>query len=346
MDKNRDGKVTMSDIAEELEISKNAVSLALRGKSGVSEALRRKIIDTARAMGYQGFIPESENCCIVALVPEYIYRDVYFYSEIFWAVEQETRSLGHTLVTLSVSAQVQEALTLPQLPTELNILGMLTIGVFNRPYLVKLKETGIPLVSVDIAYNDIDIPSVCSSNLSGGYRAVEHLIKNGHSQIGFIGPIHAAQSIYERWCGYQKAMLEYHLTVNPAYSILGDLEHFQLLDSPEVLAPYVNAIRRFPDAWFCAGDRIALSLMNILSGKGIDIPGAVSVIGFDDLDFGKFSMPPLTTMRVDRRAMGQAAVQLLTGEKRFLKGEASGAYTLSLSTRLMERESVKNRTRT
>ena len=337
----QDRKITMNDIAQRLGISKNAVSLALGGKSGVSDPLRRKVIETARQMGYCGRIPQNENGCIVALVPEYIHNDAYFYSDIFWAVEQQTRSIGHTFSTISISRQDEADLVLPQFPQGMEILGVLCIGVLSQPFLKKLIKTGVRLMSVDIAYNNLPISSITSANLAGGYQATEYLIQRGHREIGFVGPIRIAQSVYERWCGFQQAMAAHHLPIYSDYNILGDFEHFQLLDMPDVLLPYFNKIKKLPTAWFCAGDRIALSMLSILSGNGMTVPRDISIIGYDNLDFGKLSVPPLTTIAVDRKAMGRIAVQLLAGDQPF-SDEESGEYVVSLANQLVERASVKN----
>lgn len=330
-------KVTMQDIAERLNISKNSVSLALNNKKGVSDHLRRQIRETARQMNYGGYAAmEDKSRCILSVVPEYLHNDPYFYSDIFWSIEREATKEGHISIMSSLSRKAEANLTLPPLPPEMDIAGILVIGVVSDAYVIRLKELGYPVISVDIAHPDTSVRCIASANLTGGFSATQYLIARGHRRIGFIGPIYSAQSIYERWCGFQQAMDLHGLNITPGYHITGSRNEFKLFDTTEALEPLVNALDGRPTAWFCAGDRIALALMNILARAGVNVPGDVSVVGFDDIPLSQLIFPPLTTMRVDRKLMGRLAV------KNLLYGDDKTIMHISLGVTLIERDSVKH----
>lgn len=335
-------KVTMSDIAEKLGVSKNAVSLALNNRPGVSEKLRQEIVNTAIQMNYHNFAfaSRSQNNCIVALVPEYIQKDTFFYSEIFWSVEKEVTQQGFTFVTVGIFKKDELSLTPPALPGDLPIVGMLTIGIFSDAYVEMLYQMGIPMISVDISYHQLPVSSIGSSNLSGGYAATDYLIRAGHQRIGFVGTIYTAQSVYERWCGFQQAMGHNDLAVHPEYCILGGNGRFQLFDTTDALLPYFEQMPSLPTAFFCAGDRVAYAVYNILAEKKLRVPRDVSVIGFDDLDYSKVSVPPLTTIHVDRKLMGKMAVRNLLDLCR--TGSDSTPCHVSLPVQLIERASVQS----
>lgn len=306
-------KTTMNDIAQRLNISKNAVSLALSNKAGVSDELRQKVIETAVAMHY-GSLPitdSSKSKGILVVVPEYLHNDTFFYADVFWMVEREIKKNGYLALTASIPKDSEHNLILPAIPQELNILGLLIIGIVSRDYLKALKELRFPIVTVDIAYSNSGLSSVCSANLSAAHTAVSFLIQHGHEKIGFIGPIYTAQSVYERWCGFQQVLMQEHLVNDPAFHILGEPDHFELFDTTTALKPYLDKISRFPTAWFCAGDCIAIALINLLKERGLRIPQDISVMGFDDLAVSELVRPSLTTIRINRKLMGKLAVQKL-----------------------------------
>ncbi|MEG1887327.1 MAG: LacI family DNA-binding transcriptional regulator, partial [Oscillospiraceae bacterium] len=225
-------KVTMSDIAECLGISKNAVSLALNNKPGVSDKLRRQISNLAAELDYRGFSGNSDGRgkCVLVVVSTRIRNDNYFYSEIFWSIEHEVKRIGATLITISVSQQSEDNLEIPTFPTEFSVLGLLVIGAFSEKYIAALSEIDVHMVSVDIPYNNVSISCVSSSNISASYVATKYLIECGHKKIGFIGSIHSIQSIYERWFGYCQAMAEYNLPINEDYNIFGERDSFYSLN--------------------------------------------------------------------------------------------------------------------
>ncbi|MDR1538875.1 MAG: substrate-binding domain-containing protein [Clostridiales bacterium] len=335
-----DKKTTMDDIAKSLNISKNSVSLALGGKAGVSDELRSKIFEKAEELRYGGYAAKAEpkNRCILVIVPEYLHNDNFFYSEIFWTIETEAKRHGFISVNAGISKEMEEKEILPVFPKSISLAGLICIGVLSEKYMAALASKGYPMLSVDIAYNSIPIACVGSANLSGGYLAANHLIGMGHKKIGFIGPIFTALSVYERWCGFNLAMRHAGLAKYDGYCITGSGLSFKLFDIPEAFEASLDEMKEFPTAWFCAGDRIAVALMNLLSQRGLKIPDDISVIGFDDIPLAQMILPKLTTIRIDRKLMGRLAVKTLV---QLIEDPEEGVVNLNISGKLMERDSVR-----
>jgi LacI family transcriptional regulator/LacI family purine nucleotide synthesis repressor len=329
-------KVTMDDIANRLEISKNAVSIALGNKKGVSDSLREKVLDTARQMNYgKHALTNKKTSCVVSIVPEYIHNDTYFYSDIFWSIEKEAKKRDCISIMSGISTSAEKDLVLPHIPPEMETKGFLVIGIISKAYIDKILGTGLPVISVDITYPDTPVRSISASNLPGGYTATKYLIDKGHKKIGFIGPIYTAQSVYERWCGFCQAMDVSGLETNPGYNIVGNKNEFMLFDTIEKLESLFNEVSSYPTAWFCAGDRIAIALTNILTRRGVKIPQDVSIIGFDDIPMSQLVLPTLTTMRIDRKLMGKLALDALVNSKHDYR------QNISIAVNLIERDSVK-----
>lgn len=304
-------KVSLQTIADALGISKYAVSLALNNKPGVSDELRQKVFETAREMKYEKSKRRTsvKNLNIIVIIPEYIRMDIYFYSVIYWAIEKCIQSKGHTAILTSVSKEMERDLVLPGYLTELDIAGVLVVGVLSEAYIKKIQNTKLPLVSVDQYYDAVNIDSVGTANEEGAYQMVEYLINKGHSDIGFVGSIDTTSSIYERWCGYMKAMSAHKLNIIKEHCILDTSPLESLFSMPDELEGYVDKMASFPTAWFCAGDRMAISLINVLKQRGIRVPEDVSVVGFDNQELSWTNVPALTTYNVKRTEMGKLAVE-------------------------------------
>ena len=301
-------KTTISDVAQAVGVSKNSVSLALRGMGGVGSDTRRRIIDTALAMGYLDNKPmpdTMDDACVVVVLPNYLHEDVFFYTEVLWAIDSEAKARGICAIRIGVTKEMEETGELPVMPKGLHVMGMLVVGIFSPIYAEKLRELKLPMLSVDIMYSNL--PLVGSSNLMGGLAAVRKLISHGHRDIGFIGPIRTAVSVYERWCGFIMGMIEAGLPYESKYNILGE-RAFQFFDTEDALEPYVSQMDGLPTAWFCAGDRISIAMIHLLTRRGLNVPGDISIIGFDDILAAQMVLPRLTTIRTDRQMMGKLAV--------------------------------------
>ncbi len=336
----KDGKKTsMQQIADRLSISKNAVSLALNGKPGVSEETRELILQMARKLNYPG--PASGKAIadkILILVPAYIRNDHFFYHDIYWAAEVKAGQKGYTTLLATVTEDMQRQLQLPALYHEMNWAGVILVGTLDVDYVAHLMSIEPNLISVDQYYCGLDLSSLVTANLEGAYQMTEFAISQGHKDIGFVGSLRKTSSIYERYCGYQLSMISHSYPINPDRCIFDDSPLDTLLSDPDVLRRALTNMEKLPSAWICSGDRMAIAMMQALTQIGLAVPHDVSIFGFDDLELSSMVTPPLTTMHVDRRAMGKRAVELLLAHQDPKTGHSKHA----LPTRLVVRGSHRS----
>lgn len=333
-------KISMQDIADKLEISKNAVSLALTNKKGVSDELRSRIIHTAKEMGYGPYaVSDNGESNILVLVPERImsYQDndhFQFYHDMIWGLEKSIRRQGFNAVIAPIDRESEQQLRLPRLFTDISYRGVILFGITLPEYARHVWEQNVKLVMMDCYHRDLPCPAVTSANMEGAYKAVSYLIECGHTEIGFIGPVNLTTSHEERWLGYWKAMQgegrevkgEHCLTSSEGYDY-----------TAEEISSFLSGLSKLPSAFFCGNDRIAYILAEVLQERKISVPGDISIAGYDDLQYDSSSGVHMTTMRVEKELMCDAAAELLLS----LSGPSREAVRWSIAPTLIVRESVQ-----
>lgn len=306
-------KVSMQQIADALGISKNAVSLALSGKPGVSDLLRDRVFETANLLGYRARADKEGRRTrnLLVLIPAYIRQERGFYREIYWAIKRRAAENGCRAVLCEVTEQMEAENKLPEEWQHAVHEGLLLVGVFRETYVGHLLNIGTPLVIVDHDYDTLRLDAVMTTNTTEAYRIVSYLIGLGHRRIGFIGAIGMTRSFMERWLGYCQAMNAAGLDIPEAYCLTSAAPLATLHSQPSEVQAWLSGLPDYPTAWFCANDRIAVNLIEMLSGLGVRIPHDLSVAGFDDIEEASQVTPKLTTVQVQREQLGYEAVDFL-----------------------------------
>lgn len=332
----------MQDIADRLEVSKNAVSLALQNKKGVGEEMRSRILQTAKEMGYSltGDKPQGSGN-IVVLVPERImsYEDndhFQFYHDMIWGLEKSIRKQGMSAVVAPIDREMEARLELPRHCTDIAYQGIIMFGIVDKSYAEMVWRLESPLVMLDCYHRELPCPVVASANIEGASEAVSFLLEKGHREIGFIGPTNLTTSHEERWYGYWRAMRQNGLAIDERM-ILTSSTGFDYTERE--LESLLDGLEKWPDAFFCGNDRIAYLLSRQLIKRGTRIPEDISIVGFDGLKYVDESGLSLTTMRVDKDKMCDAAAKLLLS----ISGRCREAVRMFVQPLLVEGNSVREK---
>jgi LacI family transcriptional regulator len=338
-------RVTLSNIAQACGVSLSAVSLALRGKPGISQETRERVVETAHALGYhfKAPLPPASKRTIQTigmLVTPKIEDEPHispFYAYIISAVEATCQMMGLNLMYANVLLDRNfNPYSIPQLLEKGDVDGFLIAGIpVNEEISQVLDRRGLPVVLLEAYCQAREYSSILYDNFQGSFDATEYLIHKGHCHIGHVGGhLQDYPSFRERRLGYLKA-LELH-QLAPAYC--ADFSVY-LAGRAEVAAAAVNLVRQNPHitALACATDDIAIAAISGLSQAGIAVPRDVSVIGFDDVEMAESMVPALTTMRVNKQSMGRMAVQVLLNQTQQENSECVVTY---FRPTLVERSSV------
>lgn len=299
--------VTISDIAKACGTSTVTVSKALGGKSGVGDEMREKICQTAEKMGY---IPTKSstakfNGTMGVLIHEkFINPNGSFYWALYIDLLACMKSENISCIQENITFDEEKNLTLPNMVTNGRVDGIISLGQLDARYAEKLRKHNPNLVLLDYYIPDFEADSISTNGYLGGYKLTDYLIKNGHRKIGYIGNIKATISIFDRYMGYMKAMIENGLEINKDW-LISD----RGIDG----IPYEDIV--FPDelptAFVCNCDETAFAAMRSLKNKGISVPDDISVVGYDNYLISEISDPPITTIDADSRMIAKLTVSTL-----------------------------------
>ena len=302
---------TINDVASAAGVSKGAVSFALNDRPGLAPQTRIRILEVARQLGWT---PSSRARAlsvsksfavgmVVARPPEILRADAFFPSFIA-GLETVLSQHGHALL-LQV-AEHDDAATYRRLAREGRVDGVLITDLqVDDPRPALLAELGMPAVVVGPALDGDPTPALGVDDAPGIRAAVQHLVDLGHRRIGHVaGPdsmVHG-RSRRRAWAqGLRDAGLPAGPCAEADFSAeSGARATGSLLDLPEP-----------PTAIVFANDLMAMAGLFHAVSRGIDVPGRLSVTGYDDMELAAHLQPSLTTVSVDVVAWGRAAATSL-----------------------------------
>jgi DNA-binding LacI/PurR family transcriptional regulator len=186
--------------------------------------------------------------------------------------------------------------------------GILLLGEYT-PALARFAETCLhPLVLVDLIHRGShDVVTI--DNTAGITDAVEHLLELGHRDIGYVGKQEQDVAFAERFHAFQLRMVQAGLPIRPEWIYSDDSPSF--IEQTAVGVKEILAQPKRPTALVCSNDCYALGVVRAAANMGISIPGELSVVGFDDVEFATMVTPPLTTVHVPLDEMGRQGVREL-----------------------------------
>ena len=301
-------KPTMRDIGREVGVSAVTVSKALAGKTGMSEDMRKKILQAAERMGYD-YPGQARNemghpLDIGILVPEAFFGANTYYADVYKRLVQRLSDLGHFALLELIDRDEEEKLHLPKIMESSRVQGIIMLGQPRRDYYRMIVQKDLPVVFLDFYDEQASADAVVGDNGYGCYRLTSHLIKNGHAGIGFVGNYRATSSIMDRYLGFYKAMLSHNLPLREDWIIMDR-------DLDNVLLESMQLPEKLPTAFVCNCDVVARRLMNQLAAAGIRVPEDISITGYDDFEMEAAPGPGISTFRVDVNAMVNVAVKTI-----------------------------------
>ncbi|GAB5537255.1 MAG: LacI family DNA-binding transcriptional regulator [Rubricoccaceae bacterium] len=309
---------TIYDIADRARVSIATVSRVLNGHPRVSDVTRRRVFSVAEDLGYEPHasaqsLARKNTQLISAIVPM---MTSYFFMEVLRGLQDQLDASDYDLLVYAsrtlgkVDGQLGRAVQRGRSDGLVLVSTPLTEDRVRR-----LTASRQPVVLVDSSHEAFD--SISVDNRRGGKLAVDHLIERGHERIGLVLPVEDSVPASERRAGYQDALAEAGIELDERYIVLADWDHDQhgytryagYLGTQRLLSQFENDTSARPTALFVAADVMALGALRALREAGLDVPGDMEVVGFDDVVASAYV--GLTTLRQPMVEMGRMATEKL-----------------------------------
>ena len=305
-------KVTLKQIAEKTGVSINTVSLALRGMANISEETREKVVRAARELGYQKQLKNPagrRNLCLVS--PGMHLQDSYFYMEFYQLFLSYASAHGYTMLAMEAEFFQNDRAVVREKLEQSAIGGILSLGDMQERMFDHLCRSGLPVVAVGARYYQNPVCTFIEDNQMAAHQAVHCLIENGYQRIGFAGsPLHSI-AFSERYFAFRQACYAAGVAVRPEDEWLDLLpDRGTAYNEAQILAR-LDAGAPLPEAFFCAHDLLAITLLKAFRQRNIRVPEDVALIGVDYNPMGQIIEPRLTSIDVCCRAQAEAAVRRL-----------------------------------
>lgn len=311
-------RVTIQDIANALQLSRNTVSKVLNSPESVPEATRRRVIDMATAMNYKSIqqITESkqEKPLKIVLISLENKLSSSFFTQLYQKLYEQSKQYNMVLTIQLISADDIHTRHFPDYVHMAN--GILVMEVLDANYIQALLQLGKPTVFFDFVMNSMDIPEkydIVMEQSTAVYQLTERLIRQGKTRIGFFGDVKHCMGFQERFYSYRNAMLDNKLPLDSSILLLGD--------NPGMLGNHdyvLSRLRRLnlPQAFVCANDYVAFTLMEALDKMHVRIPEDVAICGFDNVPDFWLHTPYLTTVDCSKDMLASSMLGLLSGRIR------------------------------
>lgn len=325
--------VTITDVARTAGVSVATVSKVINDRYGVAQLTAHKVREVIAELGYEtSLVARSLRSHRTGVLGILVAEFEPFSTELLKGLSHAARNSGYELLAHSGGGGPEghvgwEKRSLARLS------GTLIDGAVLVTPTVVDGNYRIPVVAVDPHTGPSDLPTIDSDNLAGAESAVHHLLELGHRRIGFLAGRPDLESARLREEGYRRTLAAAGIAVDDELIRVGgyraesaDAPAHELLTRPDR-----------PTAIFAANDLSAIRTMEVARSLGLDVPGDLSVVGFDNVPEAAQAEPGLTTVAQPLQQLGEEAMAMLLA---LLQGREVLQRHRRLATRLVVRTST------
>ncbi|MCL6442641.1 MAG: LacI family transcriptional regulator [Alicyclobacillus sp.] len=309
-------RVTIHEVAKAANVSISTVSRVLNGKDRVSEATRRRVQNAIEKLNYQ---PDLVARAMVTKKTRAIALMIPLVSNEYWArmaevIQDALWEKDYNLVTYSTGYDIKKRLAFLDMIVDRSTDGIIYASSSLEPDSIeynditnRLQPMQLPVIGLERPISGF--PCILADNFRGGQLAADHLIRQGHERIAYIG---GTRIPTERELGFKERIISHGLRLDDEALMVrfeqftGDFIGFGY----SAVTKLLKAKIRFSAA-FCVNDLVAVGAIRALEDHGFRVPDDVSIVGFDDISIASLFRPSLTTVRQPIEQIGKAAANLI-----------------------------------
>ncbi|QAA21791.1 LacI family DNA-binding transcriptional regulator [Sporolactobacillus terrae] len=333
---------TIKDVARAAKVSIATVSRILNNQPGYSLKTKQRVLKAIKTLNYQpnavarGLINKKTRTLGI-LVPNV---SSMFSSLLLKGVEDAAYTRGYSVIMCHTANSGVRTMDYLHVLKEKRVDGLLfTSEVLKDAYYDEIRRMGVPLVLLATQSLNDSIPYVKVDDRMAAYHAVRYLIAKGHTKIGMIsGNKEDRIAGQPRIDGFIQALKDHNLSFNQKQIVYGP--SFSFDDGKRLLLDLLSKNRGLT-AIFAASDFLAVGALSAAYSSGLRVPDDLSIIGYDNLEIAKMSLPPLTTVGQPLFQIGSVGGMMLIDIIED-KGNVEGRI---LPHQIIERQTVSERSK-
>ena len=305
--------ITISSIANELNITPATVSRALQDHPSISQSTKQSVLKVAAKLHYKknriaSSLRSGKTFMIGVIIPS---ADTNFFGSVVHGIEKCANSKGYNVLLYQSNETQEHEIKGIETLLAAQVDGILVSVAKNTSdysfYEDLVKKKKVPVVFFDRANDKVGISCVVIDDYKGAYIATEHLIKNGYKHIAHVSGPQQVKVFSDRQRGYEDALRHNHFPLIKDFIYEGNVS----IESGKKAMNYFLSLKEKPDAVFAAEDFTALGVMKELKIHNIKIPEEFGVFGFANELFGEHITPTLSTIDQQTIMMGKESFELL-----------------------------------
>ena len=312
MQKSKQRRISLKDLAKELGVSIATVSRALRNSPEIGKEMQQRVKDLAKKLNYrpnpfaQSLRKEAPKV-IGVVVPNLV---THYYANVLDGIESEARRLGYSVISAnsheSCDDEAQAIDNFIGLHVE-GIIACLSQTTTDYSHFKEIAEMGIPLVFFGRTCLSDQFSSVTANGDEAAQMATQHLIDTGSRRIAFLGGPNHLDMVRRRKHGYLEALRENHLAIDRTLVVCDKIDYQTALENTKELLRRPDR----PDAIVAFNDIITFAAFTAIKDSGLRIPDDVALIGFTDDVHAAYVTPRMSAIVDQSHQMGVVACQLL-----------------------------------
>ncbi|GAB3384513.1 LacI family DNA-binding transcriptional regulator [Amycolatopsis echigonensis] len=303
----------LRDVAEHAGVSVRTVSNVVNGFQYVSSATRERVQASIDALGYRPNLAartlrRGRTGLIALVVPEI---DSPYFAELAARTSALAEARGLTLLIDQTGGDAEREKALLQGKRSQLVDGVLFSPWAVAPAELAARTDSVPLVLLGEHDGADIVDHVAIDNVAAAREATEHLVRTGRRRIAAVGlqPASLNATARQRLAGYREALAAAGLASDPDLEV--PVQRLHRADGYRAMQALLE-LPQPPDALFCFTDEIALGALRAAADRGVAVPSDVALVGFDDIEDGRFSVPALTTVSPDKDRIAELALDRLT----------------------------------
>ncbi|MGL3000159.1 LacI family DNA-binding transcriptional regulator [Flavobacterium sp. RSSB_23] len=337
-------KVTLKQIAKELDVSISTVSKSLRNSLEIGEETRLKVQAFAKFYNYKPnnialSLKNRRTKTIGIIIPEIVH---YFFSTVINGIEQVANEKGYSvIICLSDDSFDKEVMNMELLAhgsTDGFIMSLSKETQYKKDFhhITEVIDQGMPVVMFDRITDEVNCDKVIIDDKKAAYEAVQYLINQGRKKIALVTTVDYVSVGKLRTDGYIKALQDNNITFDENLIIkIEDVDTCEITIS-KLLADKVI------DAVFAVNELFAVTILKTAHKMNLNVPKDLAIIAFTDGIISKYSTPTITTVSQSGIKMGKKAAEILIArlESEEDDNDEEIYKTEIIETHLIEREST------